>query len=501
VIHPTASIRTSVKFAATCAAAMLLVQAATAQPKDSERDILTDVELRRRLEPLVPSVRSALQGDNADAQRAALAIAADFPPALLVQANLSGAIGTFLGRDIKDADLVALGIRSFGKSYPEKPDLAIKVLERFAKSENVAVRRAVADALASLVQMAVPSMRMVAHATYFIDASKAALPLMAEMLKEKDGTTQRAILGGVQTVSRVVIDLYVYDSGPIGEEPKPKDRAERLAPLAPVLKALAGVVPELTYPLASNETETRTAAARTIELLAALRRVVNSVSSAGNGPAAEPLAGGWPTLRAAVADRMRDDDSSVRLAVTEALEALGDAAEARPLLRAATADRNVFVRWAAARALGKSAPEKPKSETVAEDVAALARLLSDADIDVRMAALNALARFGSAARSATPAVLAAAGRGDVEPRVVAVRTMAALETEAAPTVPVLIRGLSETDLRLRRAAAAGLVRFGPDARPALPELRRAVLSTDSELRLAAAEAILAIERTPRLKDL
>jgi hypothetical protein len=50
-------------------------------------------------------------------------------------------------------------------------------------------------------------------------------------------------------------------------------------------------------------------------------------------------------------------------------------------------------------------------------------------------------------------------------------------------------------------AAAGLTRFGPNAKAALPELRKAVLSDDPELRLAAAEAILAIERVARMKEL
>jgi HEAT repeat protein len=98
-------------------------------------------------------------------------------------------------------------------------------------------------------------------------------------------------------------------------------------------------------------------------------------------------------------------------------------------------------------------------------------------------------------------VLGAAIRGDIEPRVVALHTLAAVDSGAAETVPVLIQGLADPDVRLRRAAASGLVRFGPDARPAIPELRRALSSTDQDLRLAAAEAILAIERPARLKDL
>ena len=40
-----------------------------------------------------------------------------------------------------------------------------------------------------------------------------------------------------------------------------------------------------------------------------------------------------------------------------------------------------------------------------------------------------------------------------------------------------------------------------EAKAALPELRKALQSTDPELRLAAAEAVLSIERKPRLKDL
>jgi HEAT repeat protein len=497
-----------------CAVVLFGVSAATAQLKDPPapqkdpfalpKDDLSDardLELRRRLEPLVPSIRSALQGTNADAQRAALAVVADFPPALLFQANLSGAVAGFLEREQTDPELTALAIRSFGKTYPEKPDAATRILRRYAGSDNVAVRRAVADALTNLVQTSTPSTRSVENSTAFIDVATATLPLVAEVLADKDPEVQRTVMGGVQTAAQVVRDLYVFDTGPIGEEAKPKDRAERLQPLMPVIRGLAGVVPNLSHPLTSPDPQTRIATARTIELLAAMRREIARGPVSPAGRVADPTAEGWATLRDVIAERMQDEDPAVRLAVTEALESLGDAIEARRLLRVATADRNVFVRWAAARALGKAAPAKPDPAAVADDVSALAHLTADPDIDTRMAALNALARYGSAARSATPAVLTAASRGDIEPRVVAVRTAGALETEAALTIPVLIEGLRNPDVRLRTAAASGLVRFGSDARPALSELRRAVLSTDPQLRLAAAEAVLAIERPVRLKDL
>jgi HEAT repeat protein len=493
------SVRTAVSVAATCAVGLLSGPgAASAQPKSDLREIRDP--LVDRMEPLIPTVRAALQGNNPDAQRAALAVVGDFPPGLLFQANLSRAIAGLLDRDPKDPELTALAVRSYGKSYPESPEAVTRVLGRLVASEDVRIRRAVADALRSLLQNAVPNSPTVANAGPFIDMSKAVLPLAGRVVEDGDGVAQRAALSAVQTTARVVIDLYTQDTGRIGEEPKPKDRETRFAPLRPVLQGLGELVPKLAAPLGSPEPPTRMAAARTVEVLAALRAVATT-APAGGKAAADPLADGWPALRPAVTERMRDPNPDLRLAVTEALEALGGAFDAKAMLREATTDRNLFVRWAAARALGKTAPPKAEAETVAEDVAALSRLLADADMDVRMAALNALARFGPAARSATPAVIAAARRGDVEPRVVALRTLAALQTEAGPTVPVLIRALGDPDVRLRRAAATGLVRFGSDARPALPELRRAVTSTDQELRLAAAEAILAIERPARLKDL
>ncbi|MBO0697182.1 MAG: HEAT repeat domain-containing protein [Zavarzinella sp.] len=504
------STRAIVGIAAAGAIALLAWPApATAQVKDKDKDKDRDVsretqpdaELRRRVEPMIPSVRAALRGDNPDAQRAALAAVAEFPPGLLFQANLSGAIAAFLQKEHRDPDLIAFGIRSYGKSYPESPEAAAAVLRRYQKSEHVEVRRAVADALVSLVLTVVPSSRSVADAKPFIDASAAALPVLADVLEDPDAITQKSALGAVQTIARVVIELYTFDTGPVGEEPKPKEGENRFAPLAPVLKGLAGVVPKLAFPLASADTDARIAAARTIEYLAGVRRVVMAGPAVGGKTPQDPRADGWPTLRASVTARMRDPDPMVRLAITEALDAVGDAQAARPFLRAATADRNVFVRWAAARALGRTAPPKAEAAAVVDDVAALSRLVPDSDIDVRMAGLNALARFGPAARPSTPVVLVAATRGDIEPRVVALRTLAAMESGAAETVPALIDGLQNSDVRLRRAAASGLIRFGADARPAIPELRRALSSTDQDLKLAAAEAILAIERPARLKDL
>ena len=187
--------------------------------------------------------------------------------------------------------------------------------------------------------------------------------------------------------------------------------------------------------------------------------------------------------------------------MTEALESLGEALEAREVLREAT--RTDRVRSLGRRTQsGRSRPGqggcrarlKPMPHA-GQAGARHGRRRSNRRADCDFA-------VGPGTESVAPVpCLAAAGRGDVEPRVAAIKALGLLETAAESTVPVLIAALAQRDLRLRTAAASGLVRFGPDARPALPELRKAVINHDLELRLAAAEAILAIERKPRLRDL
>ena len=470
-------------------------QTAKAQPIGDARP--ADEELRRRLAPLIPSFRAALQGDSVDAQRATLAVIADIPPALAAESNLAAVLAAFLRKDIKDPEVIALGIRSFGRSYPDAPDIDT-VLGRHVRSEHAIIRRAVADALSNAVANSTPSERAVVRATYFIDVSTRAVPHLTVGIEDKDPATQKLALGGIQATSRNLRDLFAFDTPPIGEELKPKDREARFGPLTPVLRALAAAVPKLATPLTSNDTTTRIAAARTLEILAQLRRTIRDTRGLAETEVADPFVGGWSAIKPAVSAGIKDNYATVRLATTEALETLGDAIEARALLREATSDKDLFVRWAAARALGRSAPIVPDPIGNAPDVAALAKLVSDTDIDVRSAALNAIAKFGRSGKSASSIVLGSVSRGDVEPRVAAVKALGAIESDSSTTVPVLIKALQHNDVRLRRAAASGLIRFGPEAKAALPDLHKALSDPDPELRLAASEAILAIEiKKPR----
>jgi hypothetical protein len=508
VPFPIPSLRTTLRLAATAAAILVAGSSLRAQPRAADTTDVTqsEDELRKRLAPLAPMAREALAGKDRDAQRAALGIAGDFPRDMANNARLTAAVAEFLLRDANDPELFAMGLRAYGRMSPPAPDLA-RVVSRHMRADSAEVRRATAEALATAIQNSTPEGKQLGRARDFIETCGVALPPLAELLGDRDEGVERTAIDGVAFAARIVTDVYAFDAGPAVDEPKPKEGTSRFDQLRPVLRGLAATIPHLAKPLAGREPETRLAAARVTETVAVTRRTVMSVRPAGEPAAADPFPDAWTSLRPVLAERVHDPDAQVRLAVAEALESLGDALESRDLLRQATADRSVFVRWTAGRALGRSAPAKPVASGVADDVAALARLAADPDPDVRTAALIALARFGPAAQSATQAVLDAASRGDIEPRVAAVKALGSLQTDAARTVPVLIRALQEPqlrtqpDLRLQRVAAAGLTRFGPDAKAALPELRKAVLSDDAELRLSAAEAILAIERVPRMKEL
>jgi HEAT repeat protein len=473
---------------------------ANAQPRVADPlEQREDEELRRRLAPLVPGFRDALLGDSVDAQRATLAIIADIPPTLAATGNLNAAMVTFLQRDIKDPEVLSLAVRAFGRTFPDAADIS-KVIPRYVRSDIVAVRRASADALATAVENSAP-VRAIESAGYFVEVNRHALPLLGVALEDKDERTQRIAMRGIQNAAQSVNRLYGSNEPLVGLV---RDWLRTHLPAAlfkSILQSFVELAPKLTAGFAAKEPETRIAAARTLEALGNLRKTIVTTPTADFKPAPDPFAAHWPDARRILEKQIRDPNASVRLTVTEALESLGDAIDARAVLREASTDRDAFVRWAAARALGHSAPAKPDPAVYAPDIAALKRLLADADIDVRTAAIHALSRFGTAASSAGTALLAAAGAGDIEPRVAAVDVLGALQTEADKTVPVLITALQNPDLRLRRAAAKALVRFGPDARPALPELRKALQSTDAELRIAAAEAVLAIEQKRKPKEL
>jgi len=270
------------------------------------------------------------------------------------------------------------------------------------------------------------------------------------------------------------------------------------------LNRLSEIAPSLKSGLSSPDPATRLQASRTaseIALLAARYR--NLLSFAGRAPKDElaPAAKELNPLLAILPDvikRLTDPVPAVRLAAAEAAESAGPRAwPNRAEVAAAAQDRDIFVRWVIARALGRIVPED--TSDVGVPLAGLIALLHDTDIDVRTSALVSLQHYGRRGVGAIDSVIENIVRGDVDVRVVAVDTLERIVGDEAKTrdveraVAALADAVRNGDPRVQRQAADALGRLGPGAKAALPVLRQAQSDLDSDLRRKASKAILSIE--------
>jgi HEAT repeat protein len=191
---------------------------------------------------------------------------------------------------------------------------------------------------------------------------------------------------------------------------------------------------------------------------------------------------------------LTDPQPRARLESLHFLELLGEAAEkAADAIIKAMCDPNPFVRWAAARTIGKlrrSGKVPPKPEKA---VPALAALLKDSDIDVRLAAAATLELYGPKAAGAVDALIYCLKVGDPSIRLAAMRTLLSIGDPALRAIPALIALLSDSEAKLRQGAAETLGRFGRSARQAVPALRKLLDDSDADVRKAASEALLNIE--------
>src|SRR5262249_32712585 len=123
-----------------------------------------------------------------------------------------------------------------------------------------------------------------------------------------------------------------------------------------------------------------------------------------------------------VVKRLTDPVPAVRLAAAEATESAGTQAwPYRAEGAAAAQDRDIFVRWVIAPALGRLLPEDTPAPGV--PLAGLVSLLHDSDIDVRSSTLYSLQRYGRRAVGAIDAVIDNISGGDADVRVIAVDTL------------------------------------------------------------------------------
>jgi HEAT repeat protein len=416
----------------------------------------------------------------------------------------------------------AAALRTLGQIDPE-PEVALSAFGGFLSSEDAGQRLAAADGLAcwmwTLAQQATraadPGGVQVSRAD-FIMVGRAVLPWAARGLQAEQPEIRRR---SALTIGYAATALHMWvlpmRSPGVSEDPfvVQRQREEQSAELLPLILALNDEAPALTHALVDPDAEVRFLATRALAdmtiprdvFLPPTTRTLNHASElAAEVPSASVRPSNFiPTSASAkdqeellstvqaLAAQLSHADVEVRRAALEILETLGpDAAPATVELVGALRDRDKFVRWSAARTLGRIGPAE--EEAVAS---ALAQLLTDADLDVRLAAMTALEHLGPVAQVAAPDICRTVRSTDAELRLAAIRALAVIGgSDAQAAIPDISAAVADADARVRQAAIQVLGRLGPAARDAVPALRQALQDASPEVQKVAGEALLNILR-------
>lgn len=429
--------------------------------------------------------------------------------------NFTRELATVLqGADAREAALRQAAARALGQINPE-PDVAGPALAQALTKGDADLRQAAAEGLVGLAEIAAQLSRPAPGATDIemsieqaVLVGSIVVPLAAKGVADDDVTVRRRCLDALAGAAKNLADL-IPDARPpegLGDSDRPlspaeKDQVEtyrreasalidKLRPLAQALnKDLPGVVPTLR----DADAAVCRVAAQFVEAIATTRyrwhEYVTAIPGPAMGkPAEDPFQTNLPKAIPRLEALLKHKDLRARLAAVYALESLAAAAApAAGGLAQALKDENPFVRWGAARALDNLAPlEADKA------VPELARVLDDANADVRHTALSALQAYADKAAAAVPALTRAVGHSDVAMRVPAIQALVAVGTDAKPAIPALEKALGDSTAEVRAAAAQALGRFGTDARPAVPALQKARDDADPRVRQAANDALLDI---------
>ena len=441
--------------------------------------------------------------------------------------------------------------RALGSITPD-PKVAVTALGELLKANEVALRRAAAGGLVQLIEQATQLITNRGKSTTgvqttwveVLQTAAAVVPEAAAGLADPDAEVRRLSTQALQDATYTLFD-YLFEpvkSSRLPEAPpgfedrrvlegEQRTKTAELDAVTALSQTLSDQVRAVARVLNDPDPRIRLASRRVLENMADARRRLEgganprgvTVPVRGRVPAPRevPDRSGRPPAPpgaeeqeqqpgnpqdASEASRLlreglgrelellaagvRDRDVDVRLATVEVLELIGDAAApVTGALVEALTDPNKFVRWAAARTLGKlSAPLRPPSA-----VPGLTRLLGDRDLDLRLVAAATLERYGPEARAAVPMLTRSVGRGDAEIRVAALRAIEGIGKDAAPAIPAITEALFQPNPRVRQTAAEVLGRFGAVAQSSVGALRRALDDPDADVRRAASEALLSIE--------
>jgi HEAT repeat protein len=413
-------------------------------------------------------------------------------------------------------------VRAMSNITPD-PQVGAAAIGEVLQSNSATLRRAAAGALGNLIQRSLSiiggrgkgTLGVQSTWTEVLQTAAAVIPEAARGLSDEDAEVRRLSTDAIGQAAFALYD-YLFEPTKSLRMPRELDRGEakpltgvdagdeRVGPaLESLTKALLAQAPLLAKTLNDPNPVIRHQARRALENIADARRRLDTEHGPQTGlpgtgrPRVDAhlgqVKGDLLQLLQATLDNLkagvRDSSEPVRLATLEVLELMGDAAApAAPEIVTALSDPSLFVRWVAARSLGRMS----KPVEVATAVPALARFLDDRDLDLRMVGAVTLERYGQAAQAAIPALARAAGRGDVEGRIAAIRALETIIKEPSPAVLAIAAELKNPNHRVRQAAAEALGGLGVLARAALEPLREALNDSDPDVRRAVSEALLAI---------
>jgi hypothetical protein len=159
----------------------------------------------------------------------------------------------------------------------------------------------------------------------------------------------------------------------------------------------------------------------------------------------------------------------------------------RKLASVATTDSNLMVKYAAVRAIGRSAPLKPEIA-----VPVLAKCLLDEDLDIRIEAAKALNKYGKEGAKAIPSLEKMIAHGDSDSRIAMMNAAVSLGTDGSPTLGAVAKNLQSNEPKVRIKAAETLGKFGKLAEAQIPTLQKSLRDEDSNVRNAVSSALLKI---------
>ncbi len=333
----------------------------------------------------------------------------------------------------------------------------------------------------------------------FISAANQVVPVLAEAVGDKDKEVRYYSLKALRGIAEAI-----YTNLKVGGE------AKRPQWVVDLIEAMAVHMKRFNAAILDPDLGVRLAARGLVEDLAFTRE--RTQIGFKPVPLTDTLSKGLETLIPTLEKALKDSNVRGRLTALDALEGLERYAEkAAPAVVPLLRDPDRFVRWEAARVLGRINPQP-----VPGAIEGLVALLNESDTDIQRAAATTLGIYGPAAASAAEALAEHSRRGDVEVRIAAMQTLEQLGKEAAKVLPIVAANLDlkepryyvdrrgwpdatnrsemvDSPAKVRQQAALTLGRFGNLARPTKAALEKALTDPDDMVRFYAAEALLNIK--------